>query len=121
METQLLGKALGAIASYAMAHDVMAVRLVCCDAQAYDQGWVEPERLLDRFSLRGRGGTILQPGLDRLREMADKGEFPKQGPLLVITDGFCESQISTTMDHAYLLPAGRRLPFPPRGEVFCVK
>jgi len=25
------------------------------------------------------------------------------------------------MDHAYLLPAGRRLQFPPRGEVFGVK
>jgi len=78
METQLLGKARGAIASYAMAHEVMAVRLVCCDAQAYDQGWVEPERLLDRFSLRGRGGTILQPDLDRLREMAAKGSSPSR-------------------------------------------
>lgn len=121
MEPQLLGKALGAIASYAMARDVMVVRLVCCDAQAYDSGWVEPERLLDRFSLRGRGGTVLQPGLDRLRDLAVQGDFPKHGPLLVITDGYCESQLSTSMDHAYLLPAGRRLPFPARGEVFGVK
>ncbi|MDP3655131.1 MAG: hypothetical protein Q8R67_26025 [Rhodoferax sp.] len=121
MEPQLLGKALGAIASYAMARDVVAVRLVCCDAQAYDSGWVEPERLLDRFSLRGRGGTVLQPGLDRLRDLAVQGDFPKNGPLLVITDGYCESQLSTSMDHAYLLPAGRRLPFLARGEVFGVK
>jgi predicted metal-dependent peptidase len=121
METKLLGKALGAIASYAMARDVMTVRLICCDAQAYDSGWVEPENLLDRFSLRGRGGTVLQPGLDRLRDLAEKGEFPKQGPLLIITDGYCENQINTSMDHAYLLPEGRRLPFLARAEVFLVK
>ncbi len=121
MEPQLLGKALGAIASYALAHDAFAVRLVCCDAQAYDQGWVEPERLLDRFALRGRGGTILQPGFDRLRVMAERGDFPKHGPLLVITDGFCEDHINTTMDHAYLLPAGRRLPFVTRARIFNVK
>jgi predicted metal-dependent peptidase len=121
MDTQLLGKALGAIASYAMARDVISVRLICCDAQAYDSGWVEPERLLDRFSLRGRGGTILQPGLDKLKELADKGEFPRLGPVLIITDGYCESTLHTTMEHAYLLPEGRRLPFRPVAEVFSVK
>lgn len=121
MDMQLLGKAVGAIASYAMARDVMSVRLMCCDAQAYDSGWVEPERLLDRFSLRGRGGTILQPGLDKLRELADRGEFPRLGPVLIITDGYCEDTIGTSMDHAYLLPEGRRLPFRPRVEVFSVK
>jgi predicted metal-dependent peptidase len=121
METQLLGKALGAIASYALARDVASVRLICCDAQAYDSGWVEPERLLDRFSLRGRGGTILQPGLDQLKELADKGEFPRLGPLLIITDGYCEDQLTTSMDHAYLLPELRRLPFRPKGDVFAVR
>ncbi len=118
MDPQLLGKALGAIASYALAREVGAVRLVCCDAHAYDSGWVEPERLLDRFSLRGRGGTVLQPGLDRFHDLAGQGEFPHHGPLLVITDGDCEEHIRTAMDHAFLLPEGRRLPFRPRGEVF---
>jgi len=121
METQLLGKVLGAIASYAMARDVASVRLVCCDAQAYDSGWVEPERLIDRFLLRGRGGTVLQPGLDRLKVLAEQGEFPRLGPLLIITDGYCEDKLCTPMDHAYLLPEHRRLPFRPRGEVFAVK
>lgn len=121
MEPQLLGKALGAIASYVLARDVMAVRLICCDAQAYDSGWVEPERLLERFSVRGRGGTVLQPGLDRLHDLADRGEFPKKGPVLVITDGYCEDRISTALDHAFLLPEGRRLPFRTRGEIFFVK
>ncbi len=120
MEPKLLGKALGAIASYAMAREVAAVRLICCDAQAYDSGWVEPERLLDRFGLRGRGGTVLQPGLDCLRDLARRAEFPRQGPVLVITDGYCEEQIDTAMDHAYLLPEGRRLPFRAHGEIFFI-
>lgn len=120
MEPKILGKALGAIASYALARDVSAVRLVCCDAQAYDMGWVNPENLLDRFGLRGRGGTILQPGLDRLNQLADGGDFPRQGPVLVITDGYCEDAIATAMDHAFLLPHGRRLPFHTRSEIFFV-
>jgi hypothetical protein len=63
---------------------------------------------------------VLQPGLDLLRDLATRGDFPKNGPLLVITDGDCENQLSTQMDHAYLLPEGRHLPFRARGEVFYV-
>ncbi|CAK0768073.1 hypothetical protein CCP4SC76_40001 [Gammaproteobacteria bacterium] len=121
MEPQLLGKALGAIASYSLAHDVYSVRLVCCDAQAYDSGWVEPERLLDRFTVRGRGGTVLQPGVDCLRHLAERGEFPRSGSLLFITDGYCEDRMDIPFDHAFLVPDGHRLPFVPRGEVFGVK
>jgi predicted metal-dependent peptidase len=118
MAPAMLGKALGAIASYAMARDVIAVRLVCCDAMAYDMGWVEPENLLERFTLRGRGGTVLQPGFDLLQALARKGGMPAHGPVLVVTDGWCEDRIETRMEHAYLMADGRRLPFTPRGEVF---
>jgi len=121
MPPQLLGKALGAIASYSLARDVYAVRLVCCDAAAYDSGWVEPERLLERFTLRGRGGTVLQPGVDCLSRLAQRGEFPRQGPLLLITDGDCEDAVDIAFDHAFLLPESRRLPFTPKGEVFAVR
>jgi len=121
MLPQLLGKALGAIASYALARDVMAIRLICCDALAYDSGWVEPERLLEHFSIRGRGGTLLQPGLEQLQQLAVRGEFPSNGPMLIITDGYCEDQLHTRMDHAYLLPEGRRLPFKTNGELFFLK
>jgi predicted metal-dependent peptidase len=120
MDAAMLGKALGAIASYALAREVSAVRLVCCDAEAYDSGWVEPEGLLERYRVVGRGGTVLQPGLDCLRELAARGDFPRAGPLLVITDGACEDKLATAMDHAYLLPQGRRLPFRAQGEVFYV-
>ncbi|ASF45775.1 vWA domain-containing protein [Methylovulum psychrotolerans] len=121
MEPQLLGKALGAIASYAIAREVFAVRLICCDAAAYDSGWIEPERLLDRFMVKGRGGTALQPGVDALRDLASKGDFPRLGPVLIITDGGCENHLDISFSHAYLLPEGKRLPFTARGDVFSVK
>lgn len=118
MDPQLLGKALGAIASYSLAHEVFAVRFICCDARAWDRGWVPPEQLLNHFTIQGRGGTILQPGVDMLNGLALKGDFPKGGPVLIITDGYCEEHISVTMEHAWLLPQGRRLPFVPRGKIF---
>jgi predicted metal-dependent peptidase len=121
MDPQLLGKALGTIASYAMAREVFAVRLICCDAAAYDSGWVEPERLLDRFAVRGRGGTVLQPGVDKLHDLARRGDFPRHGPVLVITDGYCEDALDIRFEHAFLLPEGKRLPFAARGEVFLIR
>ena len=51
---------------------------------------------------QGRGGTVLQPKLDCLRDLAQRGEFPRQGPVLVITGGYCEEQLSTTMEHGFL-------------------
>jgi predicted metal-dependent peptidase len=120
MDPVLLGKALGAIASYALSRDVAAVRLVCCDAAAHDDGWIAPEALLERYRVHGRGGTVLQPGLDCLRDLAARGDFPQAGPLLIITDGECDNKLTTALDHAFLLPQGRRLPFRPQGEVFYV-
>lgn len=118
MSLQLLGKALGAIASYALAHEVFAVRFICCDAQAYDRGWVEPDALLHHFTLQGRGGTIIQPAVDLLSQLVRKGEFPSSGPLLLITDGYCEDRVNVAAEHAWLLPAEHSLPFIPRGKVF---
>ncbi|MDR3213895.1 MAG: hypothetical protein LBT71_08295, partial [Azoarcus sp.] len=43
MDRGLLAAALGAIASYSMARDVPAARVVFCDAEAYDQGYMKPE------------------------------------------------------------------------------
>lgn len=109
-----IGKALGAIASYAMSRDVGFVRLVQCDAAAHDAGYVEPEALLERVEVRGRGGTMLMPGI-RLLENAH--DFPKDGPILVITDGACDP-LTIGRNHAYLLAHGGRLPFRAVGPVF---
>ena len=114
MDTRLLGKALGAIASYAVSRTVPAVRVVFCDADAYDNGWMEPTEIASRVRVRGRGGTILQPGIDLLEKAPD---FPADGPILVITDTGCD-HVRLHRDHAFLIPAGTRLPFSPRGPVF---
>ena len=117
MDRYLLGKALGAIASYGAARDVSVVRLVFCDAQAYDEGYVPIEEIATRVRVKGRGGTVLQPGIDLLQTARD---FPKDGPILVITDGACDS-FTIRRDHAVLMPAEARLPFTPRGPIFRIR
>jgi predicted metal-dependent peptidase len=114
MDRRLLGKALGAIASYAVTRDVRAVRVVFCDAEAHDNGWMHPFDIAGRVRVRGRGGTVLQPGVDLLQAAPD---FPKDGPVLVITDGWID-RVRIGREHAFLVPAGATLPFPPRGPVF---
>jgi predicted metal-dependent peptidase len=114
MDRTLLAKALGAIAAYSLAHEVPAARVVFCDATTYDQGYLPVEDIAGRVRVRGRGGTVLQPAIDLLERAPD---FPKDGPVLIITDGFCD-RLTVRREHAYLLPKGRTLPFPPRGEVF---
>lgn len=115
MEREQLGKALGAVVSYAQAQEVQQVRLIYCDATPYDEGFVTIDSLATRVAVRGRGGTILQPAIDFLHTRQD---FPKDGPVLIITDGWCEDQLSVRRDHAYLLAPGRRLPFRTHAPVF---
>jgi predicted metal-dependent peptidase len=114
MESSILAKALGAIASYSIAHEVPAARVIFCDVITYDQGYMPPEAIADKVKVRGRGGTILQPGIDLLEHTED---FPKDGPLLIITDGLCD-KLAIHREHAFLLPIGHSLPFPPKGEIF---
>lgn len=114
MNPALLGKALGAIASYAEARDVPAARVVFCDAAPYDAGYLPPAEIAGRVKVRGRGGTVLQPGIDLLQRAQD---FPPAAPVLVITDGWCDT-LRIRREHAYLVPQGASLPFTPRGPVF---
>ena len=114
MSRSTLGKALGAIAAYSISRDVPAVRVIFCDASAYDQGYMPTEDIADRVKVRGRGGTVLQPGVDLLEEAKD---FPKDGPILIITDGDCD-RLRVSRSHAFLIPKGNQLPFIPKGTVF---
>jgi predicted metal-dependent peptidase len=114
MDRMLLGKAVGAIASYAMSREVAAVRLVLCDASPHDRGFLQPEELLGRVEITGRGGTILQPGI---RCILEANDFPKDGPLLVITDGACDT-LYIPREHAFLLPEAASLPFQTRAPIF---
>ena len=112
MERTVLARALGTIASYATSRDVPAVRVVFCDAAPYDEGYLRPEEIAGR--VRGRSGTILQPGIDLLQRAPD---FPADGPLLIITDGYCD-RLQVKREHAFLVPRGRSLPFVAKGPVF---
>lgn len=114
MPPRLLARALGAIASYALSREVPVVRVLQCDAGVHDMGYVEPEALLGRVEVRGRGGTVLQPAIIRLEADAC---FPKDAPILVITDGGCDA-LSIRREHAYLMPEGARLPFQSRAPHF---
>jgi predicted metal-dependent peptidase len=114
MDRQLLAKALGAIASYSISREVPFARVVFCDAAAHDEGYMAPEAIAHKVKVKGRGGTVLQPGVDLLERAKD---FPSKGPLLIITDGMCD-HVRVRRPHAFLIPEGRYLPFKPTGEVF---
>ena len=115
MSAKMIGKALGSIASYAAAREVPYARVVFCDARAYDAGYLAPEDIAGRVEVKGRGGTKLQPAVDLLEHAKD---FPKNGPILIITDGEIEDKMHIRHEHAFLIPKGRRLPFRAKGAVF---
>ncbi|MBS2536263.1 hypothetical protein KGQ20_26210 [Catenulispora sp. NF23] len=114
MDVRQLGKVLGAVASFATARDVPAVRVVYCDVTPKDAGYLPVEEIGDRLRVWGRGGTVLQPGIRLLEKAAD---FPDDAPILIITDGQCDV-LTVRRPHAYLVPAGLSLPFKPHGPVF---
>lgn len=115
MSSKMIGLALGAIASYAVARGVAHVRVIFCDACAYDAGYMSPEEIAGNVKVEGRGGTIIQSGIDLLESVKD---FPKDGPILIITDGEIENNLRIYRKHAFLIPKGKNLPFKARGEVF---
>lgn len=59
-------------------------------AEATDAGYMTPEDIAGRVEITGRGGTILQPGVNALEKSKD---FPVTGPILIITDGYIESNL----------------------------
>ena len=87
MPPKMIGYALGAVASCAVSKDVRAVRVVFCDADAYDAGYLSPEDIAGRVEVTGRGGPALQPAVSFFETAKD---FPKDAPILLITDGYIE-------------------------------
>ena len=114
MDRYLLAVALGSVASYADSRDVPCARVIFCDAAAHDAGYLAPDAIMGRITVKGRGGTVLQPGIDFLEQASD---FPKDGPILIITDAWCDHFVCHR-EHATLIPKGARLPFRPGGPVF---
>ncbi len=117
MIRSLLGKVLGTVAGYAQDKSVEEVRLVYCDSEAYDAGYVAVSDLSGRITVTGRGGTTLQRAVDLLEGAKD---FPKNAPILILTDGFIDD-LSIHRPHAYVLPAGSRLPYKTEESIFYVK
>jgi len=115
MSVQDIGKALGSICSFAAAREVPFVRVVFCDAAAVDAGYLSVEDLAGRVEVTGRGGTRLQPGIDLLENAKD---FPKDGPILIITDGEIENHLDISHPHGFLLSGKGRLPFKAKGKFF---
>lgn len=115
MSTKMIGMALGSVASYAAEREVPLVRVIFCDARAYDAGYLAPEDIAGRVEVKGRGGTVLQPAVELLEKATD---FPKDGPMLIITDAEIEDKMFIRHEHAFLIPKGKRLPFVPKGKVF---
>ena len=118
MTAEMIGKALGAAASYSVAREVPLVRVVFCDAQPYDAGFIAPEDIAGRVSVKGRGGTVLQPAVDLIEGAKD---LPGNAPILIITDGGIENDLKVHREHAFLIPEGSGLPFRARGKVFYFK
>lgn len=115
MDVQLLGKCLGAIASYCSAQEVSYVRLIYCDAMPYDEGFVSVDILSQRIKVKGRGGTVIQQAVNYLENAKD---FPKDAPILILSDGGFEKTLTIKRKHAFLVPNKYRLPFIAKGEVF---
>ncbi len=107
MDRVLLGKCLGAIASYSAAQEVREIRLVFCDAQPYDEGFVPVEMLVNKVKVKGRGGTVLQQAVNYLQHAKD---FPDNAPILILTDGFFEKELRVEREHAFLVPNRHVLP-----------
>lgn len=118
MSSRQIGLALGAIASYATSKDVSFVRVIFCDACAYDAGYMSPDDIAGKVKVTGGGGTILQPAINLLQR---EKNFPSDAPILIITDGFIEDNLIVKRKHAYLLPKGHKLPFKAKGDVFHFK
>lgn len=79
------------------------------------RGIMSPDAIADRVRVKGRGGTILQPGIDLLERAED---FPKLKPIPIIIDGWIEDRLRIRREHAFLIPDGHYLPFRPVGPVF---
>lgn len=95
--------------------EVPYARVVFCDADAYDAGYLAPENIARLVAVKGHVGTILQPGIDLLMNAKD---FPQNAPILVITGGYIENSMTIHREHSFLIPQGHHLPFRAKGKTF---
>jgi hypothetical protein len=101
MSPTLLGKCLGAISAYAKQHNVEQVRIIYCDTEPYDVGYISVDNLKNKMKVVGRGGTYLQIAVNYLELQND---FPAKAPILVLSDGYFEETLTIKREHAFLVP-----------------
>ena len=70
------------------------------------------------MTLRGGGGTNLDPALKLMAQLTEEGELLLEQPLLIVTDGLFYGEIKTAREHAYLLPKGAALGYRTKAPVF---
>jgi len=68
---------------------------------------VRPEEIAAGLTVKGRGGTVLQPALGLLDRACD---FPDIGPVLIATNSGC-NPLRVRREHAVLVPPGASSPF----------
>jgi predicted metal-dependent peptidase len=81
--SQILPKALGAIAIFCEAANVAEVHLLQCDQEVTSDRWIEPEQLAE-FEISGFGYSDMSPAIRHLA--AD----PEVEAALVLTDGYID-------------------------------
>lgn len=65
MSTKDIGMALGSIASYAVSKEVPYVRVIFCDASAYDAGYLAPEDIAGRVEVKNNMTYIFDKSKER--------------------------------------------------------
>ncbi|MDR1358089.1 MAG: hypothetical protein LBJ48_01855 [Coriobacteriales bacterium] len=77
---------------------------------------MRPEEISGKVKVKGRGGTILQLGIDILHRSED---LLDNAPLLIITDGKYENSLSfKDRERDFLTLRGSCLLFVAKGKVF---
>ena len=123
MDRETLGRALGAIASYAEARDVPAVRLVMCDAAPLRSGHGDPDGTARH--LPGSGSRRNRAPARHQSPALAGPDFPAAAPMMIITDGWCEEELLVPREHCFVLPRksyaeGNAMPLRTSAPVFRV-
>jgi predicted metal-dependent peptidase len=69
---------------YCFRNDI-AINLIQCDTEVHAVEKIKTMKELQKVRIKGGGGTVLQPGIDYMKE-----HFPLYG-MMVLTDGYCDS------------------------------
>jgi predicted metal-dependent peptidase len=84
-------------------HDGYSINLIQCDAEVQGSTVVKNKNELNEMKIEGLGGTILQPGLDYIKE----NNLQKYSTV-VLTDGYCDELDFTGLAKAIIISCGEK-------------